>query len=189
MNNSVGLAVSYGLRAAGRRRRALVLPGITVATGAFLLVLVAALMPAVRRQGAVFGDGAAIGRATVVISVIVSLLGALQVAITATRSIAQRVREIGVLCSFGVPPRSVLLALLVEPVLTGTLGGFAGAVLGAAVAIVGSASGAIDAPVAAATVAMAAGAAVLLSLVAAALTSAAPTWRAVHRPPLSSLTA
>ena len=50
-------AIHYGLLSAGRRRRTLVLPGLTVATGAFLLVLVVALMPAVLQAGAAFRDG------------------------------------------------------------------------------------------------------------------------------------
>jgi amino acid transporter len=59
---ATGRALSYGMRAARRRARLLLLPGGTVAAGAFLLVLAVALMPAVRRQGEAFGNGSAIGR-------------------------------------------------------------------------------------------------------------------------------
>jgi ABC-type lipoprotein release transport system permease subunit len=181
-------ALRYGLLSAGRRRRSLVLPGLTVAAGAFLLVLVVALMPAVRRAGATFGDAAAVGRATLVISAIVVLLGVLEVAITATRSIVARVREIGVLCTFGVSPRSVVCALLVEPVLTAAAGALAGATAAALVALAGTGAGLVDASVAAGTVLAGWSGAVALSTVAALAVSAAPAWRAVRRPPLVSLT-
>lgn len=184
------LALGYGARAAGRRRRLLVLPAVTVATGAFLLVVVLALMPAVREQGATFGDGGGVGRAALVVSIVVLLVGALEVAIAATRSVSQRAKEIGMLCSFGVPPRSVLAALLVEPLVTAGVGAAAGAVVGAGAAAVLVATDVVDADPApsptrlAGAVALAVG----VSLVAATVSSAAPCRRAVRRPPLDSLT-
>ena len=181
-------ALAYGLLAARRRARSLVLPAATVATGAFLLVMVVVLMPAVRVQGAAFGRAADIGRAAVVISVLVLLVGALEVAITATRSIVARTREIGVLSGFGVPPRSIVVGLLVEPVATAAAGGLAGAVLGAAAAVTGSAAGLIAAAPAPGPVVSAVSAAFGVSLVAAALASAPPAVRAARRPPLVSLT-
>jgi FtsX-like permease family len=182
------LAVAYGGRAAARRRRMLLLPAVTVATGAFLLVVVLALMPAVREQGDAFGDGAAVGRAALLVSVVVLLVGALEVAIAATRSVTQRSREIGVLCSFGIPPRSVLLALLVEPVATATVGAVAGAVLGAVAAPAGAASGLVDAAPSPAGLAGGVVLAVVVSTVAAVAASVVPCRRAVRRPPLVSLT-
>ena len=184
------LALGYGARAASRRRRLLVLPAVTVATGAFLLVLVLALLPAVRRQGATFGDAGGVGRAAVVVAVVVLLVGALEVAIAATRSVSQRAREIGMLCSFGVPPRSVLAALLVEPVATAAAGAGTGALLGAGAAAAMSAAGLIDADLAPSPLRLA-GAVVLasgVSVAAALVASAAPCRRAVRRPPLDSLT-
>ena len=172
-------ALGYGLTAARRRSRLLLLPGGTVAAGAFLLVLVVSLMPAVRRQGEAFGNGGEIGRAVVVISVIVLLTGALEVAIAATRSVNQRAREIGVLSTFGVPQRAIVLGLMVEPVATAAAGAAAGAVLGA---------GAITGGISIVTVAGAVAGALVISVVSAALASAAPSLRAARRPPLSSLT-
>jgi putative ABC transport system permease protein len=119
------------------------------------------------------------------------MVGALEVAIAATRSVSQRAREIGMLCSFGVPPRSVLAALLVEPIATATAGAAAGALLGAVAATTMTATGGVDAEPApsplrlAGAVALAVG----VSLAAAAVASAAPCRRAVNRPPLDSLTA
>ena len=185
------LALGYGARAAARRRRLLVLPAVTVATGAFLLVLVLALLPAVRRQGATFGDATGVGRASVVVAVVVLLVGALEVAIAATRSVSQRAREIGMLCSFGVPPRSVLAALLVEPVATALVGAIAGGAAGAGAAALLTATGVVDADPAPSPLRLA-GAfalAVGVSLAAAAVASAAPSRRAVRRPPLDSLAA
>jgi len=181
-------ALGYGLTAARRRSRLLLLPGGTVAAGAFLLVLVVSLMPAVRRQGEVFGNGGAIGRAVVVISVIVLLTGALEVAIAATRSVNQRAREIGVLSTFGVPQRSIVCGLMVEPAATAAAGAAAGAVLGAVAALAGGAAGAINGDVSIVTVAGAVAGALVISAVSAALASAAPALRAARRPPLSSLT-
>jgi hypothetical protein len=185
------LALGYGARAAARRRGLLALPAITVATGSFLLVVVLALMPAVRRQGAALGDARGVGRAAVVVAIVVLLVGAFEVAIAATRSVSQRAREIGMLCSFGVPARSVLAALLVEPIATAGAGAGVGAGLGAVAAPLMAATGLVDANPAPspARLAGAAGLALAVSLVAAALASAAPCRRAVNRPPLDSLTA
>jgi ABC-type antimicrobial peptide transport system permease subunit len=181
-------ALSYGMLAARRRARILVLPAVTVATGAFLVVLVIALMPAVREQGEALGNADGVGRVAVAIAVFVLLVGALEVAITATRSLVARTREIGVLSSFGVPPRAVVLGLLVEPVVTAAAGGAAGALLGAAACLLGSAAGWVEATVTAAAVTRGALTAAGVSTVAAALASAAPAVRAARRPPLSSLT-
>jgi ABC-type antimicrobial peptide transport system permease subunit len=173
----------YGLLAARRRAGALVLPAATVATGAFLLVLVIALMPAVRDQA--YGD---VSGAAVVISVIVLLVGALEVAIAATRSVVQRTREIGVLCSFGVPRRAIMWGLMVEPVATACAGAVAGALLAALAAPVAAAAGWVAVSVDPGTVAWAVLAAVGVSTLTAAAAGALPTWRAARRPPLVSLT-
>jgi ABC-type antimicrobial peptide transport system permease subunit len=180
-------ALRYGLLAARRRARALVLPAVTVATGAFLLVLVTALMPAIRRQGETFGNAAGIGRAAVVMSVIVLVVGALEVAIAATRSVAQRAREIGVLSTFGVPAGPIVCGLMVEPVATAAAGGIAGALLGAALPVAGSAAGWAGVSAAPAVLVPAAAVAVATSVLAAALAATVPSLRAARRPPLSSL--
>jgi ABC-type antimicrobial peptide transport system permease subunit len=185
---TTGRALGYGLLAARRRARLLLLPGGTVAAGAFLLVLVVALMPSVRRQGEAFGNGAAVGRAVIVISVIVLLTGALEVAIAATRSVAQRARELGVLASCGVPGPAIVCSLMVEPVATAASGATVGAVLGAAAAAAGSVGGWTAGSVAPGTVVPAMAGAVAMAVVSAALASAVPSWRAARRPPLSSLT-
>lgn len=182
-------ALRYGLLAAVRRRRTLLLPAITVATGAFLLVVVIATLPAVRAQGATFGEAGAVGRAAVAISVVVLLVGALEVAICATRSVAQRAREIGVLCTVGVPHRAVLAALLVEPVVTTAAGAAAGAALAAVAAPLAATLGWVDADVGAGPIALGCVLAVVVSTLAAIASSAVPTLRAVRKPPLASLTA
>lgn len=182
------LALSYGLSATRRRWRGLIAPALTVATGAALLVLVAALMPAVRAQGKAFGDAAAIGRAAVTVSVLVLVVGALEVAITATRSVSSRSRELGVLGSFGVAPRSVVLALMVEPVVTSVIGGALGSVVGGVTAVMASVTGWVDASVAGPTLLEAVLTATAVSALAATAASALPSRRAAHRPPLQSLT-
>jgi ABC-type lipoprotein release transport system permease subunit len=186
--HSTKRALQYGLRAAWRRRRLLLLPTITVATGAFLVVLVIALMPAVRRQGAALGDATGIGRAAVAISVVVLLVGAFEVAIASTRSVNQRAGEIGVLSTFGVSGRCTLSALMVEPVATATVGGVIGAIVGAAAGLLAPSLGLVEDSVALADVVNGMALAIAVSVVAAVLASAVPTVRAVRRPPLASLT-
>ena len=187
-NQSTKRALQYGVRAAWRRRRVLALPTTTVATGAFLVVLVIALMPAVRRQGATLGDAAGVGHAALAISVVVLLVGAFEVAIAATRSVHQRAAEIGVLSTFGVSGRCTLSALMVEPVATATLGGVIGAIVGAVGGLVARSIGLVTDSVAAADVLKGMALAVAVSVVASVLASAVPTVRAVNRPPLASLT-
>ncbi len=184
---SLRLAGSYGATAAWRRRRLLLLPLVTVATGAFLVVLVMASMPAVRRQGATLGDASGVGRAALAIAVVVLLVGAVEVAIAATRSVTQRASEIGVLSTFGVASRCTLVALMVEPVATAAAGGVIGALIGALFSLVASSIGMVDEAVAAGDVALGVALAIGVSVVAAATASAVPTVRAVRRPPLASL--
>jgi ABC-type lipoprotein release transport system permease subunit len=187
-SSALKCAVAYGARAAARRHRLLVLPAVTVATGAFLLVVVMASMPAVREQGAALGDADAVGRAVMVVSMVVLLVGAFEVAIAATRSVSQRAREIGVLCSFGVAPRSILVALMIEPVATASVGAVVGAAAGAVAAPVAAASGLLDTTPSAGAVATGVALAIGVSSLAACVASAAPCVRAVRRPPLASLT-
>jgi hypothetical protein len=181
-------ALQYGLRAAWRRRRLLLLPTVTVATGAFLVVLVIALMPAVRRQGAAVGDASGVGRAALAISVVVLLVGAFEVAIASTRSVHQRASEIGVLSTFGVSGRCTLSALMVEPVATATVGGVAGALVGAGAGLLAPSLGLVEDSVALTDVVKGMALAIAVSVVASVLASAVPTVRAVRRPPLVSLT-
>jgi ABC-type antimicrobial peptide transport system permease subunit len=177
----------YGLLSTRRRVRDLILPVVTTATGAFLLVQVLSLAAGVRRQAASLGNGAEIYRAVLLISMVVLLVGVVEVAVCATRTISQRTREIGVLGATGVRRAPVVAALLVEPVLAALTGAVAGSAIAAVSGLVLSAAGvSTTAPDAAGT---AAGVilAVAVSAVAALLTSALPTWRAASRPPIRSL--
>jgi ABC-type lipoprotein release transport system permease subunit len=184
---SLRLASSYGAMAAWRRRRLLVLPVVTVATGAFLVVLVMALMPSVRRQGAALGDASVVGRAALAVAVVVLLVGAVEVAIAATRSVSQRASEIGILSTFGVPSRCTLAALMVEPIATAGAGGVIGVAVGALFGLVAPSLGMVDEAVAGGDVALGVVLAIGVSVLAAAAASAVPTVRAVRRPPLASL--
>lgn len=186
--HSTKRALQYGLRAAWRRSRLLLLPTITVATGALLVVLVIALMPAVRRQGAALGDASGVGHAALAIAVVVLLVGAFEVAIASTRSVNQRAGEIAVLSTFGVSGRCTLSALMVEPVATATVGGVIGAIVGAVAGLLAPSLGLVDDSVALTDVVKGMVLAIAVSGVAAVLASAVPTVRAVRRPPLASLT-
>ncbi|WP_433444278.1 FtsX-like permease family protein [Nonomuraea sp. CA-141351] len=175
--------LAYGLLAVRRRSRTLALPAATVATGAFLLVLVIGLLPGLRAQA--FGD---MSRASVVIAVLVLLVGAIEVAITATRSVVQRTREIGVLSAFGVPYRAIVWGLLAEPVATAAAGAAAGALLGVAATAGVALGGVAGVPFQPGVATVAALVAVAVSMVAAVAASAVPAWRAARHPPLTSLT-
>ena len=120
------LGLAYGSLSTRRRSRPLVLPAVTTATGAFLLVQVLSLTATVRRQSAALGDASELFRATALIAVVVLLVGVVEVAVSTTRTVVHRTREIGVLGATGVPRRPVVAALLVEPVVAATVGATTG---------------------------------------------------------------
>lgn len=182
------LGLSYGLLATRRRRRELVLPIVTVATGSFLLVQVLSLTSTVRNQAAAFGNETEIFRATVLIAIVVLLVGVVEVAVCTTRTITHRTREIGVLGANGIPRPPVVGALMVEPVLASVVG----AILGGAIALVGGllvdVLGLVEVDVDARTAITAFAISVFTSALAAVATSVVPVWRAASRPPVTSLT-
>lgn len=182
---SKGLA--YGWLAARRRIGEMVLPVITTATGAFLVVIVFGMSDGIKAQSASLGHADEIGRAVVLIAVTVLLVGVVEVAVATTRTVAHRTRELGVLGANGVPRGPVVAALLVEPVVAAVLGAVAGAGVAAAVAMVLGATGFVPTGVAAGGLVLGAGIAVVVSIVAALATSILPTWTAASRPPIHSL--
>src|SRR4029078_5267679 len=94
--------LSYGWLSARRRIREMVLPVITTATGAFLVVIVFGMSNGIRAQSASLGHAEAISRAVVLIAVTVLLVGVVEVAVATTRTVAHRTRELGVLGANGV---------------------------------------------------------------------------------------
>lgn len=179
--------LSYGLRSTRRRARTLVLPALTTATGAFLVVQVLSLAGSVREQASAFGDQREIYRATVLIAVVVLLVGAVEVAVCTTRTISQRTREIGVLGATGVRRAPVVAALMVEPILAAAVGAAGGAVLAAVADAVLAAVGTVDASPQAGPVVLAMTVAVGVSIASAGLASILPSWHAASRPPIRSL--
>jgi ABC-type antimicrobial peptide transport system permease subunit len=188
IRHGLRFGVAYGLMSTGRRRRELVLPVVTVATGSFLLVQVLSLTTTVRDQAAAFGSETEIFRATVLIAIVVLLVGVVEVAVCTTRTITHRTREIGVLGANGIPLPSVVGALMVEPVVASLVG----ATLGGAVALVGGLladlSGLVTVDVQAGTAITAFAVSVVTSALAAVATSVVPVCRAASRPPVASLT-
>jgi ABC-type antimicrobial peptide transport system permease subunit len=182
---SKGLA--YGWLAARRRIGEMVLPVITTATGAFLVVLVFGSSEGIRTQSAALGHADEIGRAVVLIAVMVLLVGVVEVAVATTRTVAHRTRELGVLGANGIPRTPVVAALLVEPVIAAVLGAVAGAVLAIVVTLVLGASHFVPTGVAVSGLLAGSGIAVGVSIVAALATSIVPTWTAASRPPIRSL--
>lgn len=182
---SKGLA--YGWLAARRRIGEMVLPVITTATGAFLVVIVFGMSEGIRAQSASLGHADEIGRAVVLIAVTVLLVGVVEVAVATTRTVAHRTRELGVLGANGVPRMPVVAALLVEPLVAAVLGAVSGAALAAAVALGLGATGFVPTGVKVGGLVLGSVIAVVVSIVAALGTSIVPTWTAASRPPVHSL--
>ncbi len=179
--------LSYGWLAARRRVREMVLPIVTTATGAFLVVIVFAMSAGIQAQSASLGHADEIGRAVVLIAITVLLVGVVEVAVATTRTIAHRTRELGVLGATGVPRRPVIAALLVEPAVAATLGALLGVALAAGAAVALGLLGLVPTGVSAAGLGFGALIAVAVSVVAALATSVIPTWNAASRPPIRSL--
>lgn len=93
----IGNGLSYGWLAARRRIREMVLPAVTTATGAYLVVLVFGMSDGIRTQSAALGHADEISRAVVLIAVTVLLVGVAEVAVATTRTVAHRTRELGCL--------------------------------------------------------------------------------------------
>lgn len=181
--------LSYGWLAARRRIPEMVLPAVTTATGAFLVVIVYGMTAGIRAQSASLGHVDEIGRAVVLIAVMVLLVGVVEVAVATTRTVGHRTRELGVLGANGVPRKPVIAALLVEPVIAAVLGTLVGAALAAATGLVIGATGLVATGVSVEGLALGAAISIGVSIVAALATSIVPTWNAASRPPIRSLTA
>jgi ABC-type antimicrobial peptide transport system permease subunit len=181
--------LSYGWLAARRRIREMILPAITTATGAFLVVIVFGMSDGIRAQSASLGHAEEIGRAVVLIAVTVLLVGVVEVAVATTRTVAHRTRELGVLGANGVPRIPVVAALLVEPAIAAVLGALLGALLAGVTGIVLGVGGFAPTGVAVNGLLLGAAIAVGVSIVAALATSIVPTWNAASRPPIRSLSA
>ena len=180
--------LSYGWLAARRRIGEMVLPVVTTATGAFLVVIVFGMSEGITAQSATLGHAEEIRRAVVLIAVTVLLVGVVEVAVATTRTVGHRTRELGVLGANGVPRKPVVAALLVEPVIAAVLGALAGALLAALTGIVLGAVGLVATGVSGRGLMLGAAIAIGVSIVAALVTSIVPTWNAASRPPIRSLT-
>jgi ABC-type antimicrobial peptide transport system permease subunit len=184
---SKGLA--YGYLSARRRIREMVLPIVTTATGAFLVVLVFGMSSGISAQSATLGHADEINRAVILIAVTVLLVGVVEVAVATTRTVAHRTRELGVLSANGIPRGPVIAALLVEPVIAAVLGAILGAALAVVTGIAAALVGFVPTGVSYGGLTVGAAIAVVVSIVAAVATSIVPTWNAASRPPIRSLTA
>ncbi len=184
----ISYGLSYGWLSARRRVREMVLPIVTTATGALLVVLVFGMSAGIREQSVSLGHADEISRAIVLISVTVLLVGVVEVAVATTRTVVHRTKELGVLGANGIPRRPVVLALLVEPVIAAVLGALLGVVLAVVAGIVLQLTGLAAAGISVSGVVTGALIAVVVSVVAAVATSIVPTWSAASRPPIRSLT-
>jgi ABC-type antimicrobial peptide transport system permease subunit len=167
----------------------MVLPVITTATGAFLVVIVFGMSDGIRAQSASLGHADEIGRAVVLIALTVLLVGVVEVAVATTRTVGHRTRELGVLGANGVPRKPVVAALLVEPLIAAVLGALAGVLSAALTGIILGAAGLVATGMSVGGLTAGAAIAVGVSIIAAPATSVVPTWNAASRPPIRSLTA
>lgn len=179
--------LSYGWLSARRRLREMILPAVTTATGAFLVVIVFGMSDGIRAQSAALGNADEIGAAVILIAVTVLLVGVVEVAVATTRTVANRTRELGVLGANGIRRAPVVAALLVEPVLAAVIGAAGGVVLAVLTGIVAGLTGLAPAGVNLAGLAVGAALAMVVSIAAALATSIVPTWNAASRPPIRSL--
>jgi ABC-type antimicrobial peptide transport system permease subunit len=185
----INKGLTYGWLSARRRIREMVLPAVTTATGAFLVVIVFGMSAGIRAQSASLGHAEEIGRAVLLIAITVLLVGVVEVAVATTRTVGHRTRELGVLGANGVPRKPVVAALLVEPVVAAALGAVAGAAMAAVTAIVFGATDLVATGVSIEGLTLGVAIAIGVSVVAALVTSIAPTWNAASRPPIRSLQA
>jgi ABC-type antimicrobial peptide transport system permease subunit len=179
--------LAYGWLSARRRIAEMVLPVVTTATGAFLVVIVFGLSEGIRAQSASLGHADEIGRALVLIAVTVLLVGVVEVAVATTRTVAHRTRELGVLGANGIPRKPVIAALLVEPLVAAVLGALVGVVLAVITGLTLGAMGFAPAGVSVSGLLLGSAIAVGVSIAAAVATSIVPTWNAASRPPIRSL--
>ncbi|MGB3356263.1 MAG: ABC transporter permease [Mycobacterium sp.] len=185
----ISKGLTYGWMSARRRMREMVLPVVTTATGAFLVVLVFGMSVGISAQSASLGHADEINRAVTLIAVTVLLVGVVEVAVATTRTVAHRTRELGVLSANGVPRGPVVAALLVEPAVAAVLGALLGAALAIGSGILLAALGFVATGISYSGMAAGVVIAVGVSIAAALATSVVPTWNAVSRPPIRSLTA
>lgn len=185
----ISKGLGYGWLSARRRISEMVLPIVTTATGAFLVVLVFGMSAGISAQSATLGHAEEINRAVILIAVTVLLVGVVEVAVATTRTIAHRTRELGVLSANGIPRGPVVAALLVEPVVAAVLGALAGAALAAVTAVVLGAVGLVGTGISYGGLLAGVLIAIVVSILAAVATSIVPTWNAASRPPIRSLTA
>ena len=183
----IRMGLAYGLLSTRRRASALLLPVVTTATGAFLLVLVLGMASGISEQAATLGHAYEIRRAVVLIAITVLLVGVVEVAVSTTRTVANRTRELGVLGATGVKRSPVVAALLVEPVVAAVVGAVAGAALAVLAALLMGATGMAESGISAGGTALGVVVALVVSLIAAVATSILQTWRAASRPPIHSL--
>jgi ABC-type antimicrobial peptide transport system permease subunit len=179
--------LSYGYLSARRRIKEMILPVVTTATGAFLVVLVFGMSAGIQAQSASLGHVEEINRAVILIAVTVLLVGVVEVAVATTRTVAHRTRELGVLGANGIPRGPVVTALMVEPVVAAVLGAVLGTVLAVIIGIALGAAGFAPAGVSYGGLAFGSVIAIGVSIVAAVATSIVPTWNAASRPPIRSL--
>ena len=176
--------LKYSLRMITRARGSSLLRSGAVAVAAALTFFVLAQSSTVRNQAtdlAVGGIGVdTIERATLSLTVIAVIVGALQVGVLMTRVVLQRMQEIGVLKAAGVSSRDIFLVFLFESLIYGLTGGVIGCLVGLLIALLGPMPGSEE-------ILRAFVITVALSTVVATLAGLAPARRAVQAPAVEAI--
>ncbi len=131
----------YSLRMINRARGSALLRSAAVAVAAALTFFVVAQSSTVRAQAVDLAVGGIsvdlIERATLSLTLIAILVGALQVGVLMTRVVLQRMQEIGILKAAGVSSRNIFLIFMFESLLYGFVGGLIGCAIGFGIALLG----------------------------------------------------
>lgn len=174
----------YSLRMIGRARGSSLLRSGAVAVAAALTFFVLAQSSTVRAQAADLAVGGigvdTIERATVSLTIIAVIVGALQVGVLMTRVVLQRMQEIGVLKAAGVSSRNIFLVFLYESLIYGFVGGVIGCAIGMLIALLGPMPGGGE-------ILRAFAITVALSTVVATIAGLAPARRAVKAPAVEAI--
>ncbi len=131
--NSLAKAANVGKRNFVRGGKQVLLPILTIGTGAVLIFVTQVFTAYLRDQAQAIaglfgsaGNSASILSSTYWISTMVLVIGTLETVIVMSRNVVRRTREIGIMKAIGVDSRAIAMIIHVETLFYGVLGGLVG---------------------------------------------------------------
>jgi ABC-type antimicrobial peptide transport system permease subunit len=131
--SSLAKAASVGKRNFVREGKQVLLPILTIGTGAILIFVTQVFTAYLRGQAQAIaslfgsaGNSASILSSTYWISTLVLVIGTLETVIVMSRNVVRRTREIGIMKAIGVDSRAIAMIIHVETLFYGVLGGLVG---------------------------------------------------------------